>query len=72
MGLSNPFVKSMQFVKSNINYCKEYGMKISKQNTLKYTDMKKQWIMFNELKNKKLYVRRSTSKLAKFLNVTCF
>ena len=46
MGPTNPFVKSNQFLKSNFNFCKEHGIKISMQNSLRYTDMKKEWKLF--------------------------
>ena len=44
LGPTNPFVKSKQFVKSN--FCKEYGIKISMQITLRSTDMKKECLLF--------------------------
>ena len=40
------------------------------QNILRYAEMKRG--MNNDLKNYKLYVRRSTLKLVKFFNATCF
>ena len=42
-GPTNPFVKSKQFVKSTINFCKGYGIKIP---TLRHTDMKKEFLLF--------------------------
>ena len=38
------------FVKSNINFCKEYGIKISMQNTLRYAGMKKELLFTLSLK----------------------
>ena len=46
LGPTNMFAKSKQFVKLNIDFCKEYGTKISMLNNLRYADMKKEWLLF--------------------------
>ena len=46
LDLTNWLGPTNSFVKSNINFYKEHGIKISIQNTLKYTDMKKEWLLF--------------------------
>ena len=72
LGLTNPFFISKQFVKSNINFFKECDVK-NINTILRYTDMKKGMNnAYNEFKNHKLCVRRSTLKFAEFFNVTCF
>ena len=48
LGPTNSFVKSKQFVKSNTNFVKRIGIKMSMQNTLRYTDMKKEWLLILE------------------------
>ena len=69
MGPTNSFVKLKQFVKLNINFCKEYGIKIM-QNTLRYTDIKKSMIkVYNKFKNYNLYFGKL--KWSKFFNVIC-
>ena len=44
-------------IKSNINFCKEYGIKILMQNILRYTDMKEGMNNVWLAQNYKLYVR---------------